>query len=95
MKLYDVIVIGCNISSLISAISLLNDGYKVLLIDKRNTIGEIINTIRLGRYTFNTEFNNMYLRNNTFNYSLNKVLDKIKTVNPNWYSVSMKSVSIV
>ena len=74
MKLYDVIVIGCNISSLISAISLLNDGYKVLLIDKRNTIGEIINTIRLGRYTFNTEFNNMYLRNNTFNYSLNKIL---------------------
>ena len=45
MNQYDVIVIGCNISSLISAISLLNDGYKVLLIDKRNTIGEIINTI--------------------------------------------------
>lgn len=74
MKLYDVIVIGCNISSLISAISLLNEGYKVLLVDKRNTIGEIINTTRLGRYTFNTEFNNMYLRNNTFNYSLNRIL---------------------
>lgn len=75
MNQYDVIVIGCNVSSLISALSLLNDGYKVLLIDRRNTIGEINDTIKLGRYTFYNNFNNLYLRNNTFNYSLNKVLD--------------------
>lgn len=75
MNQYDVIVIGCNVSSLISALSLLNDGYKVLLIDRRNTIGEINDTIKLGRYTFYNSFNNLYLRNNTFNYSLNKVLD--------------------
>ena len=75
MNQYDVIVIGCNVSSLISALSLLNDGYKVLLVDRRNTIGEINDTIKLGRYTFYNSFNNLYLRNNTFNYSLNKVLD--------------------
>lgn len=75
MNQYDVIVIGCNVSSLISALSLLNDGYKVLLVDKRNTIGEITNNTRIGRYNFKYGFNNLYLRNNTFNYSLNKVLD--------------------
>ena len=74
MNQYDVIVIGCNVSSLISALSFLNEGYKVLLVDNRSTLGEIINTTRLGRYKFNMEFNNLYLKNNTFNYSLNKVL---------------------
>lgn len=75
MNQYDVIVIGCNVSSLISALTFLNNGYKVLMVDKRNTIGEINSTFKLGRYTFYNSFNNLYLRNNTFNYSLNKVLD--------------------
>ena len=75
MNQYDAIVIGCNVSSLISALSLLNNGYRVLLVDKRNTIGEINGSTKLGRYTFYNNFNNLYLRNNTFNYSLNKVLD--------------------
>ncbi len=78
MNRYDAIVIGCNVSSLVSALLLLNDGYKVLVLDKRNTIGEITNTTRIGRYTFVSNFNNLYLRNNTFRYSLNKVLDTCK-----------------
>ena len=57
MNRYDVIVVGCNVSSLISAILLLNDGYKVLLVDKKNTIGEISSSIKIGRYTFYNNFN--------------------------------------
>ena len=75
MNQYDVIVIGCNISSLISALSLLDNGYKVLLVDKRNTIGDIIGSNKVGRYNFKCNYNNLYLRNNSFNYCLNKVLD--------------------
>ena len=75
MNQYDVIVIGCNVSSLISALSLLNDGYKVLLVDNRNTIGEINGITKLGRYTFYNNFNNLYLNNGMSNYSLNRILD--------------------
>ena len=42
MNRYDVIVVGCNVSSLISAILLLNDGYKVLLVDKEIDKSETI-----------------------------------------------------
>ena len=76
MNRYDVIVVGCNVSSLISAILLLNDGYKVLLVDKKNTIGEISSSIKIGRYTFYNNFNNLYLRdNNTFDFEVCKVLE--------------------
>ena len=75
MDQYDAIVIGCNISSLISALILLNENKKVLLIDKKNTIGDIVHKSKIGRYSFNYDLHNLYLKNNTFNYSLNKVIN--------------------
>lgn len=78
MNQYDVVVIGCKINSLISALSLLNENKKVLLIDSSNTIGDLLTNNRFGRYVFNMDFHHFYLKNNTFNYSLNKVLDSFK-----------------
>lgn len=75
MDQYDAIVIGCNINSLISALRLLNSNKKVLLIDKKNTIGELVSNSKIGRYTINYDIHHLYLKNNTFNYSLNKILN--------------------
>ena len=81
MDQYDAIVIGCNISSLISTLLLLKDNKKVLLIDKKNTIGEIVHKRKIGRYSFNYDLHNLYLKNNTFNYSLNKILNMCNVEN--------------
>ena len=49
---YDVIVVGSGNSGLISAITLLNDKRKVLLLDSNNNIGGFNKGVVSGRFEF-------------------------------------------
>lgn len=85
MNQYDVIVVGCNSSSLISALSLMVDGYKVLLIDKHSTIGDLTKNNRLGRFKIEDTLHNLYINYSNYNYSLSKILDRCGIKNTTSY----------
>ena len=46
MNNYDVVVVGAGISGLVSSLTLLKDGYKVLLIDEHSYVGGSNNVIK-------------------------------------------------
>ena len=78
MNSYDVIVVGAGNSGLISALTLLNDGYKVLLLDEHNNIGGFSREIRKGRFNFDLTFNKLYLKNNNSEpYMLRSLFKKL------------------
>lgn len=74
MNQYDVIIVGCNISTLISGLTLLKAGYKVLILDKVNSIGELYRNIKVGRFNFYDSLNCLYLNNSLYDYSLSSIL---------------------
>lgn len=84
MNSYDCIVVGSGNSGLVSALSLLNEGYKVLLLEENNNIGGMTRIIKKGRFSFETSIHNLYLKNSNERYSIDNifkrcgVLDKIK-----------------
>ena len=46
MNNYDVVVVGAGISGLVSSLTLLSDGYKVLLVDEHTNIGGLNSVIK-------------------------------------------------
>ena len=74
MNQYDAIIVGCNISTLISGLSLLKTGYKVLIIDRANSIGELYSNVSVGRFSFYDSLNCLYLNNSLYDYSLSSIL---------------------
>lgn len=78
MNNYDVIVVGAGNGGLVSALSLLNDGYKVLLLDEHNQIGGFSSEKRKGRFSFEMTFNHLYLKNNSDEpYKLDNIMRKL------------------
>lgn len=65
MNEYDAIVVGSGNSGLISALSLLNEGKKVLLLEANNNIGGISRGVVKGRFEFESSIHNLYLKNNS------------------------------
>lgn len=63
MKKIDVIVVGSGTSGLISALSLLNSGYKVLLLEANNNIGGLSKLVKKGRFEFDYSLNNIFIKN--------------------------------
>lgn len=86
MNGYDCIVVGGGNGGLISALSLLNDGYKVLLLEKQNNITGLSKVIKKGRFEFETSIHNFYLKKSNERYSIDNifkrcgVVDKVKYV---------------
>lgn len=78
MNNYDVIIVGAGNGGLVSALSLLNDGYKVLLLDEHNQIGGFSREKRKGRFSFEMTFNHLYLKNNSDEpYKIDNIMRKI------------------
>lgn len=74
---YDVIVVGSGNSGLVSAVSLLNNKRKVLLLDTNNNIGGFNKGLVSGRFEFETSIHNLYLKESEkVKNSLNEILDK-------------------
>ena len=66
MNNYDVIVIGSGNSGLLSALSLKNDGYNVLLLEANNNIGGLSKSIVKGRFEFNNILHSLFFKNKTW-----------------------------
>lgn len=64
-KNYDCIVVGAGIGGLISALSLLNDGKKVLLLDEHNQIGGTTKSTIKGRFEFTSNLHQLYMDSET------------------------------
>lgn len=80
-KNYDVIVVGAGNSGLISALSLLNDGNKVLLLDEHNQIGGTSVSTLKGRFEFLSNLQQLYLnKNNNEKYKLSNILKRCGVV---------------
>lgn len=76
-KNYDCIVVGAGNSGLISALSLLNDGKKVLLLDEHNQIGGASTAKIKGRFEFYSNFQQLYLQDsNNEKYKLSNILKR-------------------
>lgn len=74
---YDVIVVGSGNSGLVSALSLLKAGNKVLLLESNNNIGGINKGIVKGRFEFETSIHNLYFKNGvSVKNRINDVLKK-------------------
>lgn len=79
MNNYDVIIVGAGNSGLISALTLLKNGYKVLLLDEHNNVGGFSQEKRKGRFIFDRTFNKFYLNNdNKEPYKLDNILKNIE-----------------
>ena len=74
MNRYDVIIVGSGNSALISALSLLNKGYKVLILDEHNNVGGLSKGLVKGRFEFETSIHNQYLVNSDEKYKLDTIL---------------------
>lgn len=77
MKNYDAIVVGTGNSGLFSALSLINEGLKVLLLDEHNNIGGMSGYSKIGRFEFGNSIHNLYLGSESVSdYKLEKVLEQ-------------------
>lgn len=77
MNKYDAIVVGSGYSGLISALSLLNSGNKVLLLDSNNNIGGMSKSIVKGRFEFETAIHNLFIKKNyDAKYKIENILSK-------------------
>lgn len=71
---YDVCVVGAGISGLIAANVLIDKGEKVLILEKQNKVGGISSNRIKGRFEFKYPLLNLYLDNDKFPYSLNRIV---------------------
>lgn len=79
MNTYDAIVVGSGNSGLVSALSLLKKGNKVLLLEANNNVGGLSRSIVKGRYEFETSLHNLYLNSsNNLKYNINNIFDDLK-----------------
>lgn len=78
MKKYDAIVVGAGLSGLMSALSLIKNKKKVLLLDSHNKIGGNIRTSKKGRFVFNNDLFNLYLdKKGEEEYRLSNILEQL------------------
>ena len=77
MKKYDCIIIGAGNGGLISGIILLQNGYKVLILEAKNTIGGVSKPVKKGRFVFEPSYQSLFLNNDNQN-SIQEVLKKIE-----------------
>lgn len=84
---YDVIVVGAGNGGLVSACSLVNKGYKVLLLDEHNNIGGLSEDIIRGRFHFGSSVHNLYLNNVKYKYTLKNIMKECNISDEMEYSV--------
>lgn len=84
---YDVIVVGAGNGGLVSACSLVNKGYKVLLLDEHNNIGGSSWEIIKGRFHFGSSIHNLYLNNMKYKYTLKNIMKECSMDDEIEYSV--------
>ena len=75
MNEYDVCVVGAGISGLVAANVLLDEGNRVLVLEKQNKVGGLAKNTVKGRFEFKYPLLNLYIDNDNFPFSLNKVID--------------------
>ncbi len=76
MNNYDAIVVGTGNSGLVSALSLLNEGLNVLLIDEHNNVGGVSGYSKIGRFEFGNSIHNLYLNDmSECDYKLKDILN--------------------
>lgn len=76
MNNYDVIIIGASISGLVSGLSLVKSGKKVLIVDSSNNVGGLSKSIVQGRFEFEPSFHTLFTREES-KYSLGNVLNEL------------------
>lgn len=77
MNNYDVVVVGAGISGLVSSLTLLKDGYKVLLVDENSCVGGTNNVIKKGRFEFEPSFHGLYIKDTGGNYSISDLFGRL------------------
>ena len=77
MNNYDVVVVGAGISGLVSSLTLLSDGYKVLLVDEHTNIGGLNSVIKKGRFEFEPSFHSLYIKETGGEYSINDLFGRL------------------
>ena len=87
MNEYDVIVVGSGVAGLVSALTALENGKKVLLLDKNNKVGGMNYIQRKGRFEFRNHLS-FYLRNSSNElYRNNRILASLGVELPEAYNI--------
>lgn len=86
MNEFDCIVVGSDSGCLSTALLLQIEGFKVLLLEQHNTLGDLSCGIKKGRFEFEPNIHNLFLKDNKEIYSLSNILDKSKLNNVVKYS---------
>jgi len=77
MKKIDAIIVGASNSGLMAGLELLNEGYRVLVLDEHNNIGESSKVVRVGRFNFDLNDHGYYLGDSDRSYRLDNLLQKV------------------
>ncbi len=72
---YDVCVVGAGISGLMAANKLIDEGNRVLVLERQNKVGGLATSIIKGRFEFNFPSLGLYIGNDKFPYSINTLLE--------------------
>lgn len=75
MNEYDVCIVGAGISGLVAANKLIDDGNKVLVLERHNKVGGIATNTVKGRFEFKYPLLGLYLDNDKLPYSISSLLD--------------------
>lgn len=87
MNEYDVIVVGTGVAGLVSALTALKNGKKVLLLEKNNRVGGTASIHRKGRFEFRN-YLSFYLNNNSNDlYRSKRILASLGVEMPNTYKI--------
>lgn len=78
---YDVIVVGAGNGGLVSALTLLEKGYNVLLLDEHNDVGGLSKSIVRGRFEFEPSFHTLFLANPQDSFNINGLFQELKIDN--------------
>jgi phytoene dehydrogenase-like protein len=88
MNEYDVIVVGSGVAGLVSAVTALKNGKKVLLLEKNNKVGGMTYIERKGRFDFRN-YLSFYLNNNSNElYRNNRILAALDVEMPESYKIT-------
>ena len=77
MNNYDAIVVGAGNGGLVSALTLLEKGYNVLLLDEHNDICGLSKSIVRGRFEFEPSFHTLFLDKPQDSFNINGLLDEL------------------